>query len=43
MVVVILSTMNSADLIRKLKEHGWILRGVKGSHHIYVHPTHPAM
>jgi len=30
--------MNSADLIRKLEQAGWVLRGVKGSHHIYTHP-----
>jgi len=30
--------MNSADLVRMLRAEGWILRGVKGSHHIYVHP-----
>jgi predicted RNA binding protein YcfA (HicA-like mRNA interferase family) len=30
--------MNSAELIRKLEKAGWVLRGVKGSHHIYTHP-----
>lgn len=30
--------MNSADIIRKLEKSGWVLRGVKGSHHIYAHP-----
>jgi len=30
--------MNSAELIRKLERAGWVLRGVKGSHHIYTHP-----
>lgn len=31
-------TMNSADLIRRLEQAGWVLRGVKGSHHLYTHP-----
>ena len=30
--------MNSAELIRKLERAGWVLGGVKGSHHIYTHP-----
>ena len=30
--------MNSADIIKKLLRDGWVLRGVKGSHHIYTHP-----
>ena len=30
--------MKSAELIRKLERAGWVLRGVKGSHHIYTHP-----
>ena len=31
-------TMNSAELIRRLERAGWVLRGAKGSHHIYTHP-----
>ena len=31
--------MQSAELIRKLEKDGWSLRGGKGSHHVYVHPT----
>jgi len=31
--------MNSADIIKQLLHSGWELRGVKGSHHIYTHPT----
>lgn len=34
-------TMNSADIVRQLKRAGWVLRGVKGSHHIYTHPDKP--
>lgn len=30
--------MNSAEIIKKLEKAGWVLRGVKGSHHIYTHP-----
>ncbi len=31
--------MNSAAIIKKLEQAGWVLRGVKGSHHIYTHPV----
>lgn len=34
-------TVNSAELIKKLERLGWVWRGVKGSHHIYTHPTRP--
>ena len=37
--VVIITTMNSADLIKELEKAGWTRRGVKGSHHIYTHPA----
>jgi predicted RNA binding protein YcfA (HicA-like mRNA interferase family) len=30
--------MNSKELIAKLLKDGWVLRGSKGSHHIYIHP-----
>ena len=30
--------MNSKELIAKLVKDGWVLRGSKGSHHIYIHP-----
>lgn len=33
--------MNSKQLIKQLEDDGWILRGVKGSHHIFVHPIKP--
>lgn len=33
--------MNSAELIKRMEKAGWVLRGVKGSHHIYVHPERP--
>jgi len=31
--------MNSKTLIKRLESAGWVLRGVKGSHHIYSHPV----
>ncbi|MBJ7313293.1 type II toxin-antitoxin system HicA family toxin [Rugamonas sp. CCM 8940] len=30
--------MNNAELIKLLEQSGWVLRGVKGSHHVYTHP-----
>ena len=36
-----ITTMNSKDLIKQLEADGWVLRGSKGSHHIFVHPTKP--
>ncbi|MEI2806949.1 MAG: type II toxin-antitoxin system HicA family toxin [Albidovulum sp.] len=37
--MVIITTTNSADLIKELEQAGWTLRGVKGSHHVYTHPA----
>ena len=34
-------TMKSADLISLLKADGWVLRSVKGSHHVFTHPERP--
>ena len=33
--------MTSAELIKKMLKAGWVLRGVKGSHHVYIHPDRP--
>lgn len=33
--------MKSKDLIEQLIREGWFLRGVKGSHHIFIHPFKP--
>ena len=33
--------MTSAQLIKRMLKAGWVLRGVKGSHHVYVHPQRP--
>jgi predicted RNA binding protein YcfA (HicA-like mRNA interferase family) len=34
----IIHTVTSAELIKQMLKAGWVLRGVKGSHHVYVHP-----
>lgn len=31
--------MKSADLIRELERDGWLLDRVRGSHHVFKHPT----
>ncbi|MBM5811217.1 MAG: type II toxin-antitoxin system HicA family toxin [Gammaproteobacteria bacterium] len=31
--------MKSADLMRELKQAGWIEDRVSGSHHVFRHPT----
>ncbi len=36
--MVILTTMRSAELIKLLEAEGWLLRGVRGSHHVFSHP-----
>lgn len=33
--------MNSRELIKQLENDGWTLRGVKGSHPVFVHPGKP--
>jgi predicted RNA binding protein YcfA (HicA-like mRNA interferase family) len=30
--------MGSAEVIRRLKKAGWVLRNVVGSHHVFTHP-----
>ena len=30
--------MTSAELIKRMPKAGWVLRGVEGSHYVYVHP-----
>jgi predicted RNA binding protein YcfA (HicA-like mRNA interferase family) len=30
--------MTSGELIKKMLKAGWVLRSVKGSHHVYTHP-----
>ena len=33
--------MKSADLIREIRNAGWTLDRVRGSHHIFVHGVRP--
>jgi predicted RNA binding protein YcfA (HicA-like mRNA interferase family) len=40
-VVVIITTMSSQELLKRLEADGWTLRNVKGSHHVFKHPTKP--
>ena len=40
-MVCMLHTMKSADLVRELVQNGWVLDRVRGSHHIFRHPTRP--
>lgn len=32
------SRINSKELIKALEMNGWVLRGSKGSHHVFNHP-----
>jgi predicted RNA binding protein YcfA (HicA-like mRNA interferase family) len=34
-------TMKSADIIRELNALGWFLDRVRGSHHVFKHPSRP--
>lgn len=36
-----ITTINSKDLIKQLEADGWLLRGSRGSHHVFVHPSKP--
>ncbi len=38
-MVVIITTMRSSDIIKLLESDGWVLRSVRGSHHVFNHPT----
>jgi predicted RNA binding protein YcfA (HicA-like mRNA interferase family) len=33
--------MRSAEVIKRLEADGWLLRSVRGSHHVFRHPTKP--
>jgi len=37
LMVCIVHTMRSADLIRELEAAGWVLDRVRGSHHVFKH------
>jgi predicted RNA binding protein YcfA (HicA-like mRNA interferase family) len=36
---VYIPKLTSKELITLLKQDGWTLRGSKGSHHVFVHPS----
>jgi predicted RNA binding protein YcfA (HicA-like mRNA interferase family) len=38
-----ITTVKSADAIKKLKDDGWREVRVKGSHHQFKHPTRPGL
>ena len=42
-VVVIITTMNSKQVIKKLEADGWYLDRIKGSHHQFKHPAKPGL
>jgi predicted RNA binding protein YcfA (HicA-like mRNA interferase family) len=35
--------VNSAALIRDIEKAGWVLNRVKGSHHVFAHPSLPGI
>ena len=35
--------MTSADLMRGLRQAGWVLDRVRGSHHVFVHAGRPGL
>ena len=35
--------MQSADLIGVLRQAGWVLDRVRGSHHVFRHPERPGI
>ncbi len=37
--MVTITIMRSADIIKMLETDGWILRSVRGSHHVFRHPA----
>jgi predicted RNA binding protein YcfA (HicA-like mRNA interferase family) len=37
-LVVIITTMRSAEIIKLLESDGWVLRSIRGSHHVFNHP-----
>ncbi len=39
--VGIINAMNSKQVIKQLEADGWVLRSVRGSHHVFRHPDKP--
>lgn len=42
-LVVIITTMNSKQVIKMIEADGWRLVRVKGSHHQFKHPEKPGL
>jgi predicted RNA binding protein YcfA (HicA-like mRNA interferase family) len=42
-LVVIIPTMKSSEVIKRLEADGWYLARVKGSHHHFKHPKKPGL
>ena len=40
-IVCMMRTMASADLIRELRKYSWTLDRIRGSHHIFRHADRP--
>lgn len=36
-----ITTVRSADIVKMLEAAGWVLRSVRGSHHVFRHPAKP--
>ena len=43
LLVCIIHTVNSGEIIRRLKREGWQLVRVRGSHHQFRHPQKPGL
>jgi predicted RNA binding protein YcfA (HicA-like mRNA interferase family) len=41
--VVIITTINSKQVIKLLETDGWFLTRVRGSHHQFKHPSKPGL
>lgn len=39
--VIGITSFSSREIIKRLKEDGWVLKNVKGDHYQFVHPTKP--
>jgi predicted RNA binding protein YcfA (HicA-like mRNA interferase family) len=36
-------TVKSAAIIRELRAAGWVLNRIRGSHHVFGHPSRPGL
>ena len=39
--VIGITSFSSREIIRRLKDDGWVLKNVEGDHYQFVHPTKP--